>query len=526
MQSSRALITIAVLATIAACELRAQVDSIVPNPKAVELRRIWVQGGERESRASYGQGIAACGDINGDTLADFAVWSGVPPGFRVFYGGSPAPSDSVAYYFRTQGVRPSLMVVGDFYGTSHRALAFPNDTCDSNGTCLYRLFIFRTDRGVIDSLPANIIDTKIQFCPRELAAADLDNDQTDDLVLVRACTFPEIWIYKGGKDMRGDTPTVKIGDYEQVNSNFAARIADFDGDGNTDAMLTGIYSGVIKIKIFWGDGTIDGWRRSSREIILTGDRHAHIGFGPTVLDCDGDRIADLVFPGPNEHTYVYRTRGTGKSVRTRTFELVDADAGFREGGVITNAGFIADSLLGAEAIGLAKYEFKLLTGGSDGPDNTYEARYAYADGGGFLRVISIGDCNGDGWDDVLAGDGNFGWMNQGIAAVFAGGPYIPADDTAAGVRQYELEGKPRGISVWPNPMRDELNIAWRGDLRAMPRRFAVHDLTGQLVAKGEVPAGAGAAIWRSSRQIPPGAYIISMYAKDDSNLASVLVIKQ
>ena len=96
--------------------------------------------------------------------------------------------------------------------------------------------------------------------------------------------------------------------------------------------------------------------------------------------------------------------------------------------------------------------------------------------------------------------------------------YIPSEDPIVGVRQVTLDGRSRGLSLWPNPVRDELNIAWRGDLKRMPRRFEVHDINGNRLVSGSVPEGDGAAVWDASAH-PAGVYILSVYDSDGRALA-------
>ena len=108
--------------------------------------------------------------------------------------------------------------------------------------------------------------------------------------------------------------------------------------------------------------------------------------------------------------------------------------------------------------------------------------------------------------------------------VLAGGPHIPGEDSTVGVRALALESKGAALSLWPNPVREELNIAWRGDLERMPRRFEIHDMNGRLLAQGAVPDGDGSALWRCSDQ-PAGAYLLSIF-DDTSLLATTGFIKR
>src|SRR5512133_1901021 len=153
--------------------------------------------------------------------------------------------------------------------------------------------------------------------------------------------------------------------------------------------------------------------------------------------------------------YLYRTNGTGKSARTRSFDLADADAGYHFNGYPHDLGFVRDTTARFAALGLAGTGafvrgLNLLTGGAKGPNRTYDAWYEDPPGAGlFWLVRPLRDCDGDGWDDFISGNSGYGGFNRGIAVVFAGGPYIPIDDSSASVRQYSLDGTLSALSLWP-----------------------------------------------------------------------------
>ena len=137
------------------------------------------------------------------------------------------------------------------------------------------------------------------------------------------------------------------------------------------------------------------------------------------------------------------------------------------------------------------------------------------------------DCTGDGWDDLMAGSISYpaGNSDDGIVMMFAGGPYIPNDDPTVGVRHVALENKTTALSIWPNPVREQLNIAWRGDLVQMPRHFKVHDMRGELIASGSVPDGDGAAVWQCAATAA-GAYLLSMFDTQENLLSTVRFVKR
>jgi hypothetical protein len=346
----------------------------------------------------------------------------------------------------------------------------------------------------------------------------------------------EVWIYKGGPAFQVDTPMVIIRDPEENTneSTYGTTIADLDGDDKLDLIVGGQYTGGSHRSVWWGSAT-SPWSWGAGDSLP--DRTIPVG-GWSTLDCDGDGALDFMFPGPDNHVYLFRSHVSGKSARTRSFTLDDADQSFyrTQARVPLNLGYLNDATHRYQMPGIAGVspsgQSSMLMGfasGPEGPDHSYEAFYA-ADLDGLIEgnvvgtIRPISDCNGDGWDDVLTS--NFSWpgQNWGIALVLAGGPEIPRDPSS-GVRQISLEEKSDAISVWPNPARDVVNIAWRGDLKKMPRRFVVHDMVGREIAHGEVPAGSGAARWQCG-DLPSGVYLVSIYDERGNPVATTRVVKR
>ena len=162
-------------------------------------------------------------------------------------------------------------------------------------------------------------------------------------------------------------------------------------------------------------------------------------------------------------------------------------------------------------------------------DGKYDAYYAssldsLSAGTVFGYGGPAGDVNGDGWSDYLTAQPKWPGNDAGIAMILAGGPYIPRDDNTTSVQDIPAEGKHDALAVWPNPVREVLNIAWRGDLQRMPRRFAVHSIAGERVAGGAVEPSVGAAVWHCDG-VASGSYVLTAYDAHDRVIATTTIIK-
>lgn len=522
-------------------------EQIVPNPAAVTLRHIWkVTGKEEQDRVGIAAG--SLGDISGDGLGDFAVADIQSGSWKVYMGGNPAPDTVADWVFENFSGSLSSPVVGDFFGTGEKVVAFARDSCDANSICFFRLFFFKTVNGRLDTVPIAVLNTGIQFCARDVLAADLDGDGADELILSRSCSFPEIWIYKGGAEfLPSGQPDILIADQDNNSSSpYDLHVIDADNDTYLDMIVIAGYSGRPKLKVWFG-GPESPWNWSDtpdRVLLLDG---TGLNLQPVIADFDGDHVPDIattLYGGDTAGIYVYRS-GSGKDFRTRSFAPGDADrvlltTHFHTHVYGAGGGYLNDSsrryamlpLVGASFFDPSESMLLLFSGGKQGPNATYDALYAPSrDGvtpGSVMRLISpLPDCNGDGWDDLLISDHTWWWdvLSYGIAMVLAGGPEIPNDDPTVSVREEPVAGEAGGLYLWPNPVVDELNIAWRGNLKKMPQSFTAHDMAGKRVAAGDVEPYLGAALWKCG-DLPAGAYVLTAYNKEGEVIATARVIKQ
>ncbi|MEP7219797.1 MAG: hypothetical protein ABI876_12825, partial [Bacteroidota bacterium] len=338
-------------------------------------------------------------------------------------------------------------------------------------------------------------------------AADFDRDGIDDILISTDLSrrngigsdTAQVWIYRGGAGFPADTPTVIVKDTEPIGGAqfFTTTIDDFDHDGAIDILTTGEYTvnhqQQRRLKFYFGSLTNPwDWSAPPRIITINDATHPTTNARIITLDCDGDHIPDIWMPANDGKCYVFRS-GTGKNARTRSFTFDDADQSFS----VLPSGFNDPVALGYLSDSTQRYQtggiigmsesgnvtMLAFNGGPNGPNTTYDASFDDGLDDIFNFVTSIGDCNGDGWDDVLCANPSYFTGSSGLAVILAGGPYIP-HDSAAGVEDISLERKDRALSLWPNPVHDELNIGWRGDLKRMPHRFIISDMLGRKVATG------------------------------------------
>ena len=508
------IVMIVGLLVLAAVALQAQ-STITANPQAVNMasRQLWRMEGRSTGDDRYGEGIGGGLDVNEDGYDDFFVAFGpqedIPAQWKLFYGGDPP--DTIADW-QVDGV-PSTPypIVGEFFGDGRKVVGFGTVRVDTSnpGTMHWqRLQLFNVASGRMVDSPFAVAGE--WGCLGGMQVVEADGETGDELVVVEACTSLQVWFYRGGPGFTVAEPTMILTDTERVVSNFEyASLGDIDGDGYVDMVTAAGYLAGWKLKFYWGNATSPwSWQAPDREILFGPENPpivAHLR--PQLLDVDGDGIQDIAFEGG----YIYRS-GSMKlptERRNRSYTVADADERIVVGGsnVPLGGGYVNDRGRRYESLlmvtgGSTSYWF---SGGANGIDTTYEAWYTDGWAGGPIFgerwSADVLDVNGDGWPDIGGCNWTYnnvgGTGNNGVAVVFAGGPEIPAPDSVAGIRTVTVGHHEDAVWLWPNPVRDELNIAWRGDLDRMPERFIVTDLVGRRVAWGDVEPWRGAAVWHT-----------------------------
>jgi hypothetical protein len=428
-------------------------------------------------------------------------------------------------------------VVGDFWGTGHKAVGFQRSWLDRETLRQYDwLRIYRTDSNRLETTPSLVWnghdwkDTTRPCTVSGILAVDLDGDSDDELICVMASVYGdrhgELWIYDGGPRFRVDTPSVVLRDPETNDDFFRAYAGDIDGDGRVDLMTVAQrpQQQGNSYNFYWGTERLPTSGQLPDRQLISSEFSKFLEW----TDCDGDTVQDLITPG----ILIWRSANQ-TDTRARSWERNDADIYLKSAGGQLNSGEqpgYLNSRRYAMVGGIWSPGQILFSGSPNGPDLLYDATY-YAGNDGLQRSVPIsapaGDVNGDGWNDAIGATPFYpsDRVMGGIAIILAGGPYIPTDDPAVGVRQIPLENRRNALSIWPNPARAELNIAWRGDLARMPRRFEIHDMLGRLVATGAVPDGDPAALWRCAGQ-PAGTYLLSIFDAAGARLATTRFVKQ
>ena len=540
-------------------------NEIVQNDDAVLLRNIWMIRGATVGGDEVGNGAGSVGFVNNDSIADFAVRIGITSQWQIFYGGSPDTlSTRPAWTFDNSIAQPPYPVPGQFWGEGREnsGVGFMRREAvliDGRTRYFHRFYIHRnTGEGLADTAavildPEATIAERLEYLPRAVFAVDLDGDSDDELVVVVSSTLidqsvdrrAEIWIFEGGAGFQLDSPTVVLKDTEENATRFGAMIGNLDGDPYPDIVTFANYQNQDgrlpdQIKFWWGKASLSSISTQlDYSVALMDPLYPRIGNGLTLVDCDGDGIKDIWLPGPDGRFYLYRMGIEEKDPRQRLLSLADADAWYKMNeysGIAVNLGPMNDPKGRYEMIGVMGTvngdpgRLGGLSGGKLGPNNTIDAIYSaglegLVPGGVFGFGRAVGDASGNGYEDYLAANPFWHGGDQGIAILLEGGPYIPNDDTTLSIHAIATDYHETALHIWPNPVADELHIAWRGDLKSPPAILRVFDLNGRQIVEGDVEDWRGEALWRCG-DVTSGTYLLVIYDRHQTPIARARIVKQ
>ena len=525
----RALLACGLLCAIAS-SVQAQ-NQITENPEgAAKLRRIWFIKGWGQPDTLVGINAGPLGDINADGFDDFSVSIGTDA--KIFLGGDPPTTTPVFSLDSAAFGSVRSPVVGNFLGDSSRMMiGFIRSLCPADvGACFIRVLFYHPDADSV--LRWSGYEWYMGEQPHNFAlhAADLDRDGADELVVVNTQDdSTRVRIYRGGDDFSLMEPTMTM-TMESAGFIYTS-YSDFDGDGFVDFSMGTLSGTVSRLKFWWGSSQSPwSWSDVPDRIILQTIDSIVPSYPAAYrfMDYNGDGQQDL-FGQNNAGTDFYLWL-SDRSVdfRTRRYDATDIDLHIPRASGGGTYGYVADSLQRYMMLPIMPPwdepddSAKGLGGGADGPNMTFDAWFP-GNEGPLLSSWDVGDVDGNGWLDALIHSSNYGGPGVGIALIIAGGPYIPSDDPTVDVRRITTGEHVAAIHIWPNPVWEELHIAWRGDLTRRPARMLIHDAAGRAIADIPLHFWKGEARWLRAAA-PAGAYIITIIDTNGETLATSTII--
>ncbi len=362
---------------------------------------------------SFGSAVATAGDVNGDSLSDMLV--GAPDGNSayVFYGVAGSLDADVDATLTGSGeFGTSVDTAGDVNGDGFAdvIVGAPGNTS---------IFVYLGAAAGLDTAtPIQVQRAASGGFGRAVAAAgDVNGDSLSD-VIVGAPGEGKAYLYLG--PTLGGTPTEFAGDSGQFGQ--AVSVAgDVNGDGLSDVLV----GSTDAVTVFVG--------AAFTPLLLTGDPGSTFGHAVnTAGDIDGDGFSDVIIGAPGENSgdgqvIIYRGEAGmfGSDPLATTAAYTDADwesdgAGDAGSEFLTDYGYVVNTAGDVNGDGFAdvlvssadettdQYVVSVYHGSASGLQTTPAVQL---ESPGTSKVsfgesaASAGDVNGDGYDDIIVGQG-------------------------------------------------------------------------------------------------------------------------
>jgi len=174
-----------------------------------------------------------------------------------------------------------------------------------------------------------------------------------------------------------------------------ATIADVNGDGNGDVVVTNDDSSDVTILTGNGDGTLN--------LASVGYATGGYPFNPAIVeDLNGDGLVDILVADDNQSLVWMAGYGDGTFQASRNYYAPIADNSFAYGIGIASGDFNGDGLADVVVSNCCDTTIGITVFLSN-PDGSLQPGVNYGTGG-HLEYVAVGDFNGDGKLDIAASD--------------------------------------------------------------------------------------------------------------------------
>ena len=475
-----------------------------------------------------GISILGVGDVNGDGWPDLAVGAyGVKKTF--FYWGGPGILDTVVDF-----VLPyvgSHMVLADINGDGKKDLILMDNNGYSNHDSVLVFFGRSAPPFAFDTMPdiTYRFQDSLDVGWNSFAVGDLNGDGYDDLIL-GAETYGghgRVYVYMG-KPVPSNIPNFTVkGDTIAREFGYSIQTGDINGDGYTDLAVAS-----LGYQSFGVDQRLETWLGGQTFRFEKDNYHQRLNasalgrdamFDFTLIDFNLDGKTDLSYPDSGKALFhwggdVFAEQPNLTIPPNRSFGFpIYFSRGSQPIGDVNGDGLPDFAFQGSSAAG---YSVGVYLGARPTSSSKPVGTRGYVSSAGttFLKIVPVGDINGDGVNDfassapyddyagllpqpgyVVILSGNKNWITS---ARPQGAPFLPSDFTLA--------------QNYPNPFNPSTTIRY-----TLPKeghvRLRILDQLGREVitlVNGKENPGEHSVIWsgrgEGDRTVGSGVYFYQL----------------
>ncbi len=479
-----------------------------------------------DSAIALGTGMRGLGDVNNDGWDDFAVSAeGIRKTFIYFGGPGKLHATPDVTLEGGNGIR-----MGDINGDGKKDLIIAVPSFHNSDSIQVDVYLWKHSQGfAYDTIP-DLILYQISAGDEiyeSLAVGDINNDGYDDIVVgdhAFNVARGRVQIYFGKPTPTSTPDMVQIGDSIAAEYGYKVDIADVNGDGVKDLLVSARRAEKGTLDIFYGKKGFVFNKDSYDQRLSTAQSGINYLYLFSTLDVNQDSIADISCC-PGGSVYFFLGKKNAPLSTTPDFVMSPWED------YVYNA---AASDIG-DINGDGKRDFVLMeaTGGQCidvflGQKNPTSVPAGIRCGPNYYIVTGVGDVNGDGVNDFGATIPYGDFDTNGYFVIFSGDKYwiTPVKQKTEKTPTTDILNQ-----NYPNPFNPATVISYQLAVNSSVS-LKIYDELGKeittLVDNEEQNAGAHQVSWNAKDgrgiAVSSGAYFYRLYINNTLSITRRLML--
>jgi FG-GAP-like repeat/Secretion system C-terminal sorting domain len=463
-----------------------------------------------DSNMALGTGMRGLGDVNNDGWDDFAVSAEMIRKTFIYFGGPGKLHGTPDVTLEGgNGIR-----MGDINGDGKKDLIIAVPSFSNSDSTQVDVYLWKHSQGfAYDTIPDLVLYQTLtgDNVYEALAVGDINNDGYDDIVVGQYFYGLEqgiIRIYFGKQTPSSTPDVIQIGDSITAEYGYKVDIADVNGDGVKDLLVSARRKEKGTLDIFYGKKGFVFNKDNYDQRLSTAQSGLNLIYNFTTLDVNADSIADISFcPGGIVSFFLGKKNAplsTKPDFTMSEWEAYGYDAPASDIGDINGDGkrdFVLMEATGGQCIDVFL-----------GQKNPTSVPAGIRCGPNYYIVTGVGDVNGDGVNDFGATIPSGDFDTNGYFVIFSGNKYWVTP-----VKQ-KAEKTPMTDELnqnYPNPFNPETVISYQLSVNSYIT-LKVYNVLGEeiLILANDERAAGNYTVHFDGSNLPSGVYYYMLSATD------------